>query len=101
MARTGRKSKWESHVKPYLERIPKLKRQGYHDEQLAKHFGVAYSTFKEYINLYPDLKAALKKGKEELIEDLEDTLYRKALGKCTVKETKKYIEKDTSGKRKN
>lgn len=100
MNKTGRKSKYETHVLPNLDRVPKLKRQGYHDEQLAKHFGVAYSTFKEYIKLYPDLKAALKKGKEELIEDLEDTLYRKALGKCTVKEVKKYIEKDKTGKEK-
>lgn len=41
----GRKSKWETHVKPNLDRIPKLRRQGYHEEQIAEILGVAKSTF--------------------------------------------------------
>ena len=96
--KTGRKSKYETHVLPNLERIPKLRREGYHEEQIARVLGVGYSTFKDYISNQPDLRAALKKGKEELVEDLADTLYRKALGKCTVKEVKKYIQKDKTGK---
>jgi hypothetical protein len=40
------------------------------------------------MKLYPSLQAALKSGKECLIEDLEDTLYQKALGKCTIKKVK-------------
>jgi hypothetical protein len=94
----GRPSKYESHIKPNLERIPALRKQGYHEEQIAKYFGVAYSTFMEYKKKYPELTDVLKKGKEELIEELEDTLYRKALGKCTVKETKKYIKNLAGGK---
>lgn len=93
----GRKSKWETHVEPNLDRIPKLRRQGYHEEQLAKLFGVAYSTFKDYKNKYPALSDALKRGKQELIEDLEDTLYRKALGLIKVTDTKKYIKKTKNG----
>ena len=53
-----------SHIKPNLDRIPKVKeRQGISWEQLAKHFGVAYSTFKD-IRINIRLKGgALKKGK--------------------------------------
>ena len=97
-SKVGRPSKYESHVLPHMDRIPKLKKQGYHDEQIARHLGVGIATFKSYKKKYPVLYDALKKGKEELIEDLEDTLYRKALGLCTIKETKKYIQKDKQGK---
>jgi len=93
-----RKTKYETHILPNLDRIPKLKKQGYLDEQIARVLGVGVSTFKEYKRDHSDLSDALKKGREELIEDLEDTLYRKALGKCTVKETKKYIEQGKDGK---
>jgi len=94
----GRKSKYETNVLPDIDRVSKLARQGYHDYQIAKVLGVGTSTFKEYISKYPALRDALKKGKETLVEDLEDTLYRKALGKCTIKEVKKYIQKDKTGK---
>lgn len=96
----GRVSKYITHVLPNLDRVPKLKKQGYHDEQIAAVLGVGYSTFNSYILLYPELKEALKKGKQELVEDLEDTLYRKALGRCSIKEVKKYIEKDKNGESK-
>jgi len=84
----GRKSKWATNVENNLERIPKLKRQGMTDEQIANTLGVGYSTFRDYMKLYPSLQTALKTGKECLVEDLEDTLYMKALGKCTVKKIK-------------
>lgn len=95
----GRPSLYDIHVKPELERIPKLRRQGLTEEQVAKVLGVGISTFKEYKNKYPDLAAALKKGKCQLVEDLEDTLYKKALGKCKVKSSKKFIE-EVDGKKK-
>ena len=95
----GRKSKWETHVQPNLDRIVKLKRQGLTDEQISKIFGVAYSTFSEYITLYPELKEVLKNGKEALIEDLEDTLYKKALGLCKIKKSKTtYVRDIRTGK---
>lgn len=99
MAGKGRPSLYESLVKPELSRIPKLRRQGLTEEQVAKVLGVGITTFKEYKKLYPDLETALKKGKCQLIEDLEDTLYKKALGKCKVKTNKKFIE-EVDGKKK-
>lgn len=82
----GRPSKYVSHVEPYLDRIPKLRRQGLTEEQIAFKLGVGYTTFKDYKKLYPNLASALKTGRMELIEDLENTLYQKALG--TIKVTK-------------
>ena len=93
----GRKSKWETHVKPNLDRIPKLRRQGYHEEQIAEILGVAKSTFWDYKRKYPELAGVLNQGRTSLIEDLEDTLYRKALGLIKVTDTKKYIKKTKNG----
>lgn len=93
----GRKSKYFTHVEPNLDRIVKLRRQGYHEDQIAKTLGVGVSTFTRYKSDYEALRGALKKGKEVLIEDLEDTLYRKALGKIKITETKKYIKKTKNG----
>ncbi|MBN6206289.1 hypothetical protein JYK21_07480, partial [Ralstonia pickettii] len=42
--------------------------------------GVAYSTFKTYINKFPALSAALKKGKEIVDREVENALIKNALG---------------------
>lgn len=97
MSRRGRKSKWSTHVLPYLDRIPKWRRQGMTEEQICKKLDVAVSTFNVYKNDYPELTEALKKGKEELIENLEDSLYRKAMG-FEYEESKVYQSKDDNGK---
>jgi transcriptional regulator with XRE-family HTH domain len=97
--KTGRPAKYETYVLPYLERIPKMKKQGMTDDQIAEKLGIGRSSMMEYKKKYPDFTNAFKIGKMELIEDLEDTLYRKALGKIKVKKVKRYIE-DINGVKK-
>ena len=80
MAKRGRKSKYLSNVEPYINDIPKLRKQGMTEKQIAAKYGVAYSTFKLYKNKNTALFDALKVGKEQLILELEDTLYTEALG---------------------
>jgi hypothetical protein len=94
----GRPDKYPTHIAPYLDRIPKLKRQGLTDKQIADKLGVGITTLKDAKIKYPALAAALKTGRMELVEDLEDTLYRKALGKVKIKKIKKYVE-EVDGKR--
>jgi transcriptional regulator with XRE-family HTH domain len=76
----GRKSKYFTHVLPKLNRIPKWRRDGMTEEQVAKRCGVAYSTFREYMKIHSALSAAIKTSREELIEELEDSLYKRAMG---------------------
>lgn len=91
----GRKSKYDTHVKPYLDRIPKWRRNGMTEAQIAKKLGIAMSSFSLYKLKHSEFSEALKNSKEELIENLEDSLYRRAMG-YSYEETK--IEKESDGK---
>ena len=69
---------------------PKLRgwaRDGLIDEQIANNCGVAYSTFRVYKNQYPELAAALAKGKEVADYEVENALFKRATG-YTVKAQK-------------
>lgn len=75
----ARKSKYETHVKPHLEKI----RQWYEtmtEAQIASRLGVSTSSWENYKQKYPELKECLRHGKEALVEDLKSTLKKKALG---------------------
>lgn len=95
--RAGRKNKYETHVRPYLERIPKWRRQGMTEEQIANKLGIAVSTLNVYKNQHSELIDALKKGRAELVEELEDSLYQRAMG-FDYTEEKIYMELDGDGR---
>lgn len=84
----GRPSLYETHIVPYMQRIPKMKKQGLTDAQIAYKLGVCASVFKTYKKDNPILATALLSGRMELIEDLEETLYTKALGGKIITKTK-------------
>lgn len=77
--RTGRPNKYHTHVQPRLAEIEAMC-QNMTDKQIAEALGVAYSSFKEYKTKYPDLMAAIKKGRQTLVTDLKSTLISKAKG---------------------
>lgn len=89
----GRKSKYQTHVEPFLHRIPKWRRDGKTEEQICKKLGVGVSTWNRYKQDYRELREAIKSGKEELIENLEDSLYKRAMG-YTYDETKTVASND-------
>lgn len=75
----GRKNKYETHVKPYLNQI----QEWYEDldeRQIADQLGIAVSTWEKYKNKYPELREALKKGKQHLVRELKTSLKKKAKG---------------------
>lgn len=55
-------------------------RDGLIDEQIAKNMGVAYSTFKEWKKKYSDFSDALKQGKEVVDRQVENALFKNAVG---------------------
>lgn len=76
----GRPSKYETHVKPYLNQIAAWARNGLVDEQIAQNLGVATSTFYEYKKKFPELSEALKTNKELADLEVENALRQRALG---------------------
>lgn len=93
MSKRGRPSKYETHIKPNLFLIEHWVKDGLTDEQVAKKLNVAYSTFREYVKKYPELSVALKKSKEIVDYEVEESLYKKCIGSY-AKETKAIKLKD-------
>lgn len=93
----GRKSKYETHVKPYLSQIEEWY-QDLDEQQIAvERLGIAVSTFENYKKKYPELQEALKKGKQHLVGELKASLKKKAKG-FYYEETKTSIREE-GGKR--
>lgn len=88
----GRKGRYETHVQPFLNDIAEW--YGLiNEDQIAKKLGISVATFEKYKNEHPELRESLKKGKEDLIEELKTTLKKKAKG-FYYEETKTYIKQE-------
>nr|DAV27953.1 MAG TPA: terminase small subunit [Caudoviricetes sp.] len=91
------KSKYETDVKPRLVEIEAWKRDGLTDEQICKNLGIVKDTFYKYKEKYTDFSDALKKGKEVADIEVENALFKRAIG-YTYKEVTKEV-KDIDGKK--
>ena len=89
----GRNGKYETHVKPFFDKIEKMLNEGASEEQVAKALGVSYSSFNNYKNKFPELNELCTKPRTELIGELRSALVKKALG-FTYEEKKQYITED-------
>ncbi len=88
MARAGRKSKYETDVKPYLETINKKIRQGVTEEAIAKSLGISKATINNYKLKYPELKEALSTNKgADVLESLVNAGIQSAIGYYKENET--------------
>ena len=86
----ARKSKYETHVKPHLEKI----RQWYEtmtEAHIASRLGVSTSSWENYKQKYPELRECLRHSKEMLVEELKATLKKKALGYFYEETKERYI----------
>lgn len=95
----GRPNKFYTHVKPHLENgdIEKWCLT-MTDKQIAKRMGVGYSSFMQYKIDFPELSEIMKKGREDLVAELKNSLIKRAHGyfyteKKVIKESMK-IPKD-------
>lgn len=89
------KSKYHTHVEPRLIEVEGWARDGLTDEQIAHNLGVAYSTFRDYVNKFSALSAPLKRGKEVVDREVENALLKNALGYEAEEVTEEY---DADGK---
>ena len=62
-------------------------RDGLTDEQIAKNMGIAESTLYAWKGKYPEFSDSLKKGKEVVDIQVENALFKRAMGYKTVEVT--------------
>ena len=75
------KGKYQEWLEPDgLLRLEGYARDGLTDEQIAKNMGIALSTLKLWKNGHPAILAALKRGKEVIDIEVENALYKRAIG---------------------
>lgn len=88
----GRKSKYESHVKPFLPQISEWISDMDEAQIATEKLGIAVSSFENYKKKYPELQEALRNGRINLISELKSSLKKKAKGfyydetKTTIRE---------------
>lgn len=83
----ARKSKYDTHVKPYLDEIQGWAMSGLTDEQIADNLSIAVCTLYEYKKKYPEFADALKKGKDIADAQVVNALYKTATGFVYYEET--------------
>jgi hypothetical protein len=75
----GRKSKYYTHIQPYLDAIAAMCRNGATLDNLAEKFKVNKGTLCDYKNLYPEFKHALDSNNEIADFTVENALYKNAV----------------------
>lgn len=93
----GRKSKYFTHIQPVLEVIAGLSRRGITESEIAKHCGVAVSSFQLYKTQYPELSEALKNARLSADLKVENALFRKAVGYEYEEVTTEYVDNSRNG----
>ena len=79
MTKTGRKSKYETHVKPFLSDISEWIHE-YTEEPIAAKLGVSPSAYYEYKKQHKELRDAIFESREKEVQMVKNSLKRKALG---------------------
>lgn len=91
------KSKWED-IKDKLILIEGWARDGLTDEQIAANLGIGKTAFYKYKKEHTNFANALKKGKEVIDFEVENSLLKRALGYEYEEVTKERImRKDEKG----
>lgn len=96
MAKVGRRSNYDTNVKPYLKQIDQYLNDGATEKQIAEALNVAYSSWNNYKKVHPELDDICRKPRVGLILNLRGALVKEALG-YTYEEKKTYIKKDEEG----
>lgn len=92
----GRKSKYESEIKPFIEDIRKAVAAGATIKEIAAAFNVAESTIHKYRTQYKELNDAFARGRSKVIIEVKAALLKKALG-FSYEEEKRVGRKDKNG----
>ena len=65
-------------------------------DEIARNMGIARSTLQDWLTKRSDISGAIKEGRQMAIEAVENALFRRASGQCSVTETTEFT--DANGK---
>ena len=82
IARISKYEEWEKegNLNDKLLQVEAWTRDGLTDKQVANNLGISETVFYEYKEKYPEFAKSLKKGKEVVDIEVENALYKKAMG---------------------
>lgn len=93
----GRYHEWLEKDK--LTLVEGWARSGLSNEQIANNIGISTVTLYDWINKHPNISNAIKKGKEVADFEVENAMFKAALG-YEFEEVKTYMEEYENGKKK-
>lgn len=96
MAKRGRKSAYETRIKPRFSEVLKWLENGATEKQIYENLGVSRDVFYKYKREYKEFQDLIKNGRKSLVLQLRGALVKKALGFDYV-ETKTVKTKDING----
>ena len=79
-AKGGRKSAYETRIKPRLSEISEWLANGATEKQIAHNLGIGVSTLEKYKASNAEFREFLKNGRRSLVLQLRGALVKKALG---------------------
>lgn len=80
MAKRGRKSVYETHIKPRFSDISEWLESGATEKQIYENLGVSRNAFYKYKKDKKEFEDLLKNGRKTLVVQLRGALVKKALG---------------------
>lgn len=93
----ARPNKYDTHVKPYLQKIKEAVERGVEENQIARSLGVSKSAWCDYKNKYSEFADVfIKKDVSGILEQLDGALMKIATG-YEYEETKNYIKTNENG----
>ena len=81
-----------------LKKIQSWFRDGLTDIQVAKNMGISKTTLYDWMNKYPAISDAVKKGKQPVDFEVENALLKRALG-YEIEETNTFITMNSKGEK--
>ncbi|MBR1603246.1 MAG: helix-turn-helix domain-containing protein [Synergistaceae bacterium] len=74
----GKKTRYDPDITPKLAESYAM--EGYSDDQIALKLGIHRSSFYDWQKLYPELRAAVKRGKEPVNAEIKMAMIKSATG---------------------
>ena len=80
----ARKRLYDEQVRPYLSQIKEMAEQGISQLQMANALKINLRTFEKYLTEEEDLREAVYSGRQTAIQEVENALYKSAIGEKLI-----------------